>query len=56
LARSPATHTGSASPLHEPLAGFWSARRHQYRGSYAIDDAARVVTIAAVDHRRDVYR
>lgn len=43
-------------PLHEPLAGFWSARRGQYRVIYTIDDDARVVTIAAVDHRRDVYR
>ena len=41
--------------LHEPLAGFWSARRGQYRVIYAIDDDAQVVTIAAVDHRRDVY-
>lgn len=43
-------------PLHEPLDGFWSARRGQYRVIYAIDDDAQVVTIAAVDHRRDVYR
>ena len=43
-------------PLHEPLAGFWSARRGQYRVIYAIDDDAQVVTIAVVDHRRDVYR
>jgi mRNA interferase RelE/StbE len=43
-------------PLREPLAGFWSARRGQYRVIYVIDDDAHVVTIAAVDHRRDVYR
>lgn len=43
-------------PLRDPLAGFWSARRGQYRVIYAIDDDAHVVTIAAIDHRRDVYR
>jgi mRNA-degrading endonuclease RelE of RelBE toxin-antitoxin system len=43
-------------PLREPLAGFWSARRGQYRVIYAIDEDAETVTIATVDHRRDVYR
>ena len=43
-------------PLREPLARFWSARRGQYRVIYEIDDSAGVVTIATVDHRRDVYR
>ena len=43
-------------PLREPLAGFWSARRGQYRVIYAIDDDAQVVIIATVDHRRDLYR
>lgn len=43
-------------PLHDPLAGFWSARRGQYRVIYAIDDDAHAVTVAAIDHRRDVYR
>ena len=42
--------------LHEPLGGLWSARRGQYRVIYAIDDNAQVVTIAAVDHRKDIYR
>ena len=42
--------------LREPLAGFWSARRGQYRVIYAIDDQAQIVTVATVDHRRDVYR
>jgi mRNA interferase RelE/StbE len=27
-----------------------------YRMIYAVDDAARVVTVAVVGHRRDVYR
>lgn len=42
-------------PLRRELAGLWSARRGQYRVIHAIDDDRQVVTIAAVDHRRDVY-
>ena len=38
------------------LADYWSARRGQYRVIYVIDDDEQVVTIATVDHRRDVYR
>ncbi len=34
----------------------WRLRVGTYRVLYAIDDAARVVTIARVAHRRDVYR
>lgn len=43
-------------PLLGRLAGFWSARRGQYRVAYAIDDRTVVVTVVKVDHRRDVYR
>ena len=38
------------------LADYWSARRGQYRVIDVIDDAEEVVTLATVDHRRDVYR
>jgi mRNA interferase RelE/StbE len=31
-------------------------RAGDYRMIYAVDDAARVVTVAVVGHRRDVYR
>ena len=34
----------------------WRVRVGDYRVVYHIDDAARVVTILAVGHRRDVYR
>lgn len=44
------------NPLREPLEGFWTARRGQYRLIYAIDEGDRTVTVAAVDHRRDAYR
>ena len=37
------------------VAGYWSARRGQYRVIYAIDDETASVTIMTVDHRRDVY-
>ena len=42
--------------LVRELAGFWSARRGQYRVIYVIDDGEVVVTVVKVDHRRDVYR
>jgi mRNA interferase RelE/StbE len=42
--------------LHLELAGRHSARRGEYRMIYRIDDAARRVSILAVDHRRGVYR
>lgn len=42
--------------LVRDLGGYWSARRGQYRVIYVIDDEEVVVTVVAVDHRRDVYR
>lgn len=42
--------------LLRDLAGYWSARRGQYRVIYVIDDDEVVVTVVNVDHRRDVYR
>ncbi len=34
----------------------WRIRVGDYRVVYTIDDAARVITITKVGHRRDVYR
>ncbi|MCG2799412.1 MAG: type II toxin-antitoxin system RelE/ParE family toxin [Cellulomonas sp.] len=42
--------------LLRDLAGYWSARRGQYRVIYVIDEDEVVVTVVNVDHRRDVYR
>jgi len=44
-----------ATPLkgHRP---WLRIRVGDYRIIYAVDDAARVVTVAVVGHRRDVYR
>lgn len=43
-------------PLVAPLAGTFSARRGTYRVLYEIDDAARTVTVTAIQHRADAYR
>jgi mRNA interferase RelE/StbE len=46
-------------PGVRPLMGHrpWlRVRAGDYRVIYAVDDAARVVTIAVVGHRREVYR
>jgi mRNA interferase RelE/StbE len=42
--------------LLPPMGDRFSARRGTYRIIYRIDDKNRVVTVADVDHRRDVYR
>lgn len=44
-----------ATPLtgHRP---YLRVRSGDYRIVYAVDDKARVVTIAAVGHRRDIYQ
>ncbi|MGQ0623553.1 MAG: type II toxin-antitoxin system RelE family toxin [Sporichthyaceae bacterium] len=42
--------------LHRELAGRHAARRGDYRVIYRTDDAARTVTVLAVEHRRDAYR
>jgi mRNA interferase RelE/StbE len=41
--------------LTAELAGIWSLRRGDYRILYRIDDRRRLVEIARVGHRRDVY-
>lgn len=42
--------------LLAPLDDRFSAQRGTYRTIYRIDDRARTVTVADIDHRRDVYR
>ena len=42
--------------LLPPLDDRFSARRGTYRAIYRIDDAAHVVTVVDIGHRRDVYR
>lgn len=42
-----------------PLTGhrpYLRVRSGDYRVIYAVDDGARVVTVAAVGHRREIYR
>jgi mRNA interferase RelE/StbE len=42
-----------------PLTGhrpYLRARSGDYRVIYTVDDGARVVTVAAVGHRREIYR
>jgi mRNA-degrading endonuclease RelE of RelBE toxin-antitoxin system len=36
--------------------GRFSARRGPYRVIYELDESARLVTVVAIGHRRDVYR
>jgi len=43
-------------PLKLGLEGLHSARRGDYRVIYRIDDHQRRVTVAAIEHRSDVYR
>ena len=46
-------------PGARPLTGhrpYLRVRAGDYRVIYAVDDSARVVTIAAVGHRREIYR
>lgn len=42
--------------LTAELTGVWSLRRGDYRILYRINDRRRLVEIARVGHRRDVYR
>jgi mRNA interferase RelE/StbE len=42
-----------------PLTGHWPylrVRSGDYRVIYSVDDRARMVTVAAVGHRREIYR
>lgn len=42
--------------LRKPFEGHWRARRGQYRVRYTIDDAAAIVHVLDISHRRDAYR
>ncbi|MHB2023547.1 MAG: type II toxin-antitoxin system RelE family toxin [Mycobacteriales bacterium] len=43
-------------PLHQGLAGLWSARRGTYRVLYRIHDEPPEVIVVRIEHRREVYR
>ncbi|MEJ5946434.1 type II toxin-antitoxin system RelE/ParE family toxin [Pseudokineococcus basanitobsidens] len=43
------------TPLREPLAPLWSARRGEYRILYRIIDRRLVVEVVSAAHRRDAY-
>ena len=43
-------------PLTAELTGVWSLRRGDHQILYRIDDRKRLVEIARVGHRRDVYQ
>jgi mRNA interferase RelE/StbE len=43
-------------PLKLGLEGLHSARRGDYRVIYCIDGEQHIVTIAAIEHRSDIYR
>lgn len=42
-------------PLGPPFSGLLGIRRGEYRVLYAVDDAARRVTVERITHRRDAY-
>jgi mRNA interferase RelE/StbE len=51
--------TDPRPPGFQPLTGhrpYLRVRSGDYRVVYTVDDNARVVTIAAVGHRREIYR
>ncbi|MDA8358246.1 MAG: type II toxin-antitoxin system RelE/ParE family toxin [Actinomycetota bacterium] len=43
-------------PLVGEVAGLFSARRGDYRVIYSIDDAAGIVIVHRIQHRRSAYR
>jgi len=45
----------NAKPLKGPLAGRWRYRAGDYRMVYFVDDPARIVSVIAIAHRRNVY-
>lgn len=53
LAEDPRPPGVRALQGHRP---YLRVRSGDYRVIYAVDDAARLVTVAVVGHRRDVYR
>jgi len=53
LAVDPRPAGAAALTGHQP---YLRVRSGDYRVIYSVDDRARVVTIAAVGHRREIYR
>lgn len=45
-----------SKPLTNELAGYRSARRGDYRVLIRVDQSARTVLVAYIDHRADTYR
>ncbi|MCL2453887.1 MAG: type II toxin-antitoxin system RelE/ParE family toxin [Micrococcales bacterium] len=43
------------APLRAPFAGYYRARRGEYRVRYRIDEEQRRVIVVDIDHRRDAY-
>ncbi len=44
------------APLRAPFTGQWRARRGDYRVRYRIDEAAHLIYVTGIFHRRDAYR
>jgi len=44
------------SRLGAAFLGQWRARRGQYRVRYLIDEDQEVISVIAIEHRRDAYR
>jgi mRNA interferase RelE/StbE len=42
--------------LRKPFEGQLRARRGEYRVRYEVDDAAGLIRVLDIDHRRDAYR
>lgn len=42
--------------LRAPFAGYWRARRGEYRVRYEIDESSHAVVVHVVEHRRNIYR
>ena len=53
LSEAPKTR---GKPLRDELAGYWSARRGDYRIIYTIEDDQLVIYVVDVAHRAHVYR
>lgn len=44
------------APLRKPLAGYWRARRGEYRVRYTIEESNQTVQVLDISHRWDAYR
>jgi len=43
-------------PLQRDLAGYWGARRGDYRVIYRLDEAAKTLYVVKIAYRGDAYR